>query len=244
MKICNQCGMQLEDSAVFCNRCGYQFAVYTQSPYVQQDIYQNGGMPQTQTKKTGPTGMSIAAFILSFFIPPVALILGIVDLAKKSGHKKGLSIAAVILSSIGLLWSLLLIGTMTPQLIIYIEKTNVSADTQLCGAIRTAITTAMIDPDVIVNDSATISIYSDGNWYNVSALGGGSGSNTFRGAIKEIIGFDPYEIESHINSSYKGGKASGMMFRINGNQVEVKIENSDSSGKKGAYGSDPIYVYQ
>ena len=37
----------------------------------------------------------------------------------------------------------ILVGVMAPQLIKYIEKTNVSADTQLADTCKTAITTAI-----------------------------------------------------------------------------------------------------
>ena len=43
----------------------------------------------------------------------------------------------------------ILVGVMAPQLIKYIEKTNVSSDTQLCDSVKTAVTTAMMDPSVI-----------------------------------------------------------------------------------------------
>ena len=248
MKYCNQCGNQLEDSAAFCTRCGFQFANNVQPSYAQNAYASAGGYPTTAMQqgkpvKTGPTGLSIAAFILSFFIPLAGLIMGIVDLAKKSGRKKGLSIAAVILSSFGLLWMLLLVGIMAPSLTKYIEKTNVSSDIQLCDTVRMAITTAMMDPSVIAGDYDSIRFFSDGEWHSVTALGGGGLNGTLNGAVYEIIGFDPYDIESHINSSYNGGKASNMQFRIvNGNQVEVRIENSDSLGRKGSSGADPISV--
>ena len=50
----------------------------------------------------------------------------------------------------------ILVGVMAPQLIKYIEKTNVSSDTQLCDSVKTAMTTAMMDPAVIADPDATI----------------------------------------------------------------------------------------
>ena len=43
----------------------------------------------------------------------------------------------------------ILVGVMAPQLIKYIEKTNVSSDVQLCDTVREAVQTAMMDPSVI-----------------------------------------------------------------------------------------------
>lgn len=45
----------------------------------------------------------------------------------------------------------ILVGVMAPQLIKYIEKTNVSNDTQICDTVRTAVQTAMMDPSVITD---------------------------------------------------------------------------------------------
>ena len=47
----------------------------------------------------------------------------------------------------------ILVGVMAPQLIKYIEKSKVSADTQAADSVHTAILTAMMDPEV-VNNSA------------------------------------------------------------------------------------------
>lgn len=46
--------------------------------------------------------MGIVAFILSFFVQLIALILGIVALvqSKKAGHKNGWAVAAIIISSV------------------------------------------------------------------------------------------------------------------------------------------------
>ena len=42
----------------------------------------------------------------------------------------------------------ILVGVMAPQLIRYIEKGKVSADTQFCDTLHSAITYALMDPDV------------------------------------------------------------------------------------------------
>ena len=47
----------------------------------------------------------------------------------------------------------ILVGVMAPQLIKYIEKTNVSSDTQVADSVRSAVTTAMLDPAVIQDDT-------------------------------------------------------------------------------------------
>ena len=42
----------------------------------------------------------------------------------------------------------ILVGVMAPQLIKYIEKTKVAADTQLCDLFHSAVMYALMDPEV------------------------------------------------------------------------------------------------
>ena len=46
------------------------------------------------------------------------------------------------------------IGLMAPQLIKYIEKTNVSSDIQLADTIRTGVTTSIVDAEVRADDAS------------------------------------------------------------------------------------------
>lgn len=57
---------------------------------------------KTVEEKKGPSGLSIAGFIVSFFgcISFVGMILAIIDLCQKNGRKKGLSIAAIIIAGL------------------------------------------------------------------------------------------------------------------------------------------------
>ncbi len=302
MKICNQCGNQVDDSVMFCGNCGYQFTTQQnyqgnmdmgmqqnyqpsmdmnmqqnyqanmdmnaqqnyqqgyQQPYYdqnyQQNYYgQNSAMNEmqngyaysnqgngSQVAAAPQSGLGVAAFILSFFVAPVGLILGIVARAKRDGKRKGLATAAIIVSSIlSVVW-ILMFAVLIPEMVKYNEKTKVSSDTQFCDTFKTAITTAMMDPSVINNDYWSIYYFSDGGWHDISELGGSTDSYTFCGAIQEIVGFDPAYAESYLKSSYLGGRASGMQFRISGYSVEVRIQYSDSTGRKGRYGAYPITV--
>ncbi len=123
----------------------------------------------------------------------------------------------------------ILVGVMAPQLIKYIEKTNVSSDTQLCDSVKTAITTAMMDPSVIADSKAQIPTNS-----TMKAVKGNLGSGSFKDAVDEILGFDADDIDAHLKSTYKGKKATGVEFMIVGsNAVHVQVKDSDATGKKG-----------
>lgn len=52
----------------------------------------------------------------------------------------------------------ILVGVMAPQLIKYIEKSNVSADMQMLGAIESAITYAVYDPSIALDPDSKVEI--------------------------------------------------------------------------------------
>lgn len=133
----------------------------------------------------------------------------------------------------------ILIGVMAPQLIKYIEKTNVSSDTQLCDSVKTAVTTAMMDPAVI--NAATPGIPADNTRTEVSSL---TTANAFNEAVAETLGYSIStigQIDNEIKSAHTG---DGIVFKIVGsNQVHVWIHNSDASGKKTTtYGDNALKV--
>jgi prepilin-type N-terminal cleavage/methylation domain-containing protein len=120
----------------------------------------------------------------------------------------------------------ILVGVMAPQLIKYIEKTNVSSDVQLCDTVREAIQTAMMDPSVI--NASTPGLPTSGVSYT-NAQFASSGAGEFQAAVYEILGTsDP---SSQIKSSAKtaGGKVN---YKVGANSVIVWIDKSDDSGKK------------
>ena len=128
----------------------------------------------------------------------------------------------------------ILIGVMAPQLIKYIEKTNVSSDTQLCDSVKTAITTAMMDPAVI-NDTAA-AIPTNSTMTNVS---GGLGGGSFELAVEEILGMQDTALDGQIKSYHTGQ----LQFAIvNSNSVHVQIAGSDASGSKGT-GTNVTNIY-
>ena len=188
------------------------------NPYMANDV----------SKKGGPSGLSIAAIILAFVFSPAGLILGFVDLFKKDGRTKGLSIAAIIASIVagfaGLIVCAVLLAVIYPQAVRYEQKSCISADTQLCDSVRKAIITSMMDPAVVTGSNPGLP--SGYDWVYVEDI---DPDTDFGRTFEEYIGSDVDEIEDQIKSSYRGKDASGLQFRItNGNDVEVRIENSDN----------------
>ncbi len=131
----------------------------------------------------------------------------------------------------------ILVGVMAPQLIKYIEKTNVSSDTQLCDTVKTAITTAMMDPEILADSASVTKINGLGS--GKQALSGLSGSTKFESAIKEALGVSAI---GDVNGQLKSSGATAVSFQVvSSNSVHVMIDGTDATGKKTNSGSI-IYV--
>lgn len=100
MKYCANCGSQYNASAAYCPNCG--------AANTSANVQQAAGVV-TQGKKTN--GMCIAGFVCSLLCTPIGLILSIIGLVqakKKDEGGKGLGIAGIIISGIGLVISVVL----------------------------------------------------------------------------------------------------------------------------------------
>lgn len=125
----------------------------------------------------------------------------------------------------------ILVGVMAPQLIKYIEKSNVSADTQLAGTIQTAVTTAMMDPEVIANSTANsyvTSLQKASTAQPISTFVGTA--NLYTSAVSEILGTTN---ASDVTGSLKSAGASSIMVTLGTNSCDVVLPGTDSRGSKG-----------
>ncbi|MBR4581417.1 MAG: hypothetical protein IKO32_09305 [Lachnospiraceae bacterium] len=252
MKYCTNCNTPLNDDASVCHVCGAQFnyfysqntPAYALNPYMQygageySDEYANGYAPDDsgEPEKKKSASLSIAAFITSLFIGPIGLILGIIALATKSA-KKGLAIAAIILGTSATFATLIYVAIFVPSIVRYTEKSQVQSDTLLCNNVRIAISTAMMDP--AVTNSPNNGIPTNDYWEPVKYI---DEYSPFGRSVTEIMGYPPSQVESHLHSSYYNEKANGMQYKIENGQVSVRIEHSDSTGRKGRNGVSPIEV--
>lgn len=134
----------------------------------------------------------------------------------------------------------ILVGVMAPQLIKYIEKANVSSDVQLCDDVRTAIITAMSDPEVFMNTTPgdtsknQISYIQSGNPQDLTMMGGASNSAFVR-AVNDILGFSVFQngdYRDYMQSSPAGDNGYFMIQHTAGNSYTVWIVHSDMTGNK------------
>ena len=133
-------------------------------------------------------------------------------------NKKGFSLVELI---IVIAIMAILVGVMAPQLIKYIEKTNESSDTQLCDTIRSALTTAAMDPDIV----------KDGHGPNMGGTTVASvcSDSTYKTAVEEILGVSVANLGSQLKS--KAGKSAGLHVSITGsNAITVYCNSSIKSG--------------
>ena len=131
----------------------------------------------------------------------------------------------------------ILVGVMAPQLIKWIEKSNVSADAQLCDTVRQAITTAMSDPTVLA-DTAYVAPTGSGSLTSICASAG----TTFKSALEETLGCTIGDVDGMIKSNVTSAKASGMTVNIDGSKITVYLTSSDSTGVKAKNGIHMIYA--
>lgn len=148
-------------------------------------------------------------------------------------NKKGFSLVELI---IVIAIMAILVGVMAPQLIKYIEKTNVSADIQLCDSVKTALEIAISDP-VVLNDPSS-KAYIDNllngtKWQSGDAVG----ASEYRDLIIETLGYDVFTTTtSRSKMKSTPAKASGVLScqTIDGH-IYVWIDHSDINAKKGDY---------
>lgn len=134
----------------------------------------------------------------------------------------------------------ILVGVMAPQLIKYIEKTNVSSDIQLCDSVHTAIVTAYMDPSVLsANDGSEEAIakwltHGGGMHGTLSSIKNDFNGTVFLDEVKENLGFDPFDstVTRKLMKS-KPAKTNGdLSFATIGNGAGfvIYIDHSDASG--------------
>lgn len=129
----------------------------------------------------------------------------------------------------------ILVGVMAPQLIKYIEKSNVSADTQLADSIQTACVTAMMDPEVLADSagSSQINALQGTVAHPLSDFMETSATNKYNSAVMEILGAtQSSSVLGSLKSADVGGTKS-ISITLGTNSCSVVIHNSDATGSKG-----------
>ena len=162
----------------------------------------------------------------------------------KKMNNKGFSLIELI---IVIAIMAILVGVLAPSLLRYVEKTNVSADTQLADAVRTAVVTAMMDPAVINAKKADGT--DEGSAANFTtkhatlvAISDETTKGAFLEAVKETLGFDDAtvpadggtKLQTALVNKLKSHTVSPVIkVQVTaGNSIKVVIEGTDNTGGK------------
>ena len=161
---------------------------------------------------------------------------------QKMKNNKGFSLVELI---IVIAIMAILVGVMAPQLIKYIEKANVSADTQVCDSVRTAVQTTIMDPAIVTDKSYQDVTSSVATTYtDITALCTQATCSAFETNMRDLLSVPTGDIDSTLGEQLKshGAKAeataSGKGFKIylgpKGADIIVYVPNTDASGAKNA----------
>ena len=153
----------------------------------------------------------------------------------------------------------ILTGIMAPMLMKYIEKTNVSHDTQLCDTIHEAFKIAMADPEVITDPKSQQMLYESGGLMDpATSSSGGSRLDhyqadsdwtncAFAKEVTDIVGFNPFAMGSNHSQYLKSGTANekGIICVVpneHGTDCAVYIAWSDRTGGKNGVNYNNSYA--
>ncbi len=162
---------------------------------------------------------------------------------QKSMGNKGFSLVELI---IVIAIMAILVGVLAPNLLRYVEKTNVSADTQLADSVKTAITTAMMDPAVInaTDNSASTFVTAHNSYASIDTNLSGEMFNS----VKETMGSSAANagaLKTELIGKLKSAHADDADIQIQivgSNAVQVKITGTDAAAKKNTTGGTAIEV--
>ncbi len=137
---------------------------------------------------------------------------------QKSIGNKGFSLVELI---IVIAIMAILVGVMAPQLMKYVERSRVSADTQVADTVRTSIMTAMLDPTV--DDASTPSTMTAAA--NITSI---DTSKKFGALVEEILGDTTVNVSKKLKS--KAYKGQAINYQVTStNQVIITITSADTN---------------
>ncbi len=132
------------------------------------------------------------------------------------------------------------IGVMAPQLIKYIEKTNVSSDAQLADTIRTGVAMAIVDAEVQADAASHpyLDLMASSTGMNINENTAFLNSDcVLKTSLEDSFGFPIDQIMFQIRSAH--GSECDCNVRTNNNVVQVTFTCTDVTGRKDTSNSTP-----
>ncbi|MBR4580755.1 MAG: type II secretion system protein [Lachnospiraceae bacterium] len=130
----------------------------------------------------------------------------------------------------------ILVAIMVPVLIKWIEKSNVSSDTQLADTVRGAFLCAVTDARVLADSKSTPYINKmedtslDPNGMSILELATAVDDPVIKDSVEEILGMQVNDVKSHLKS--KHGPNAEFYVKLRGGNVIVTITETDITAKK------------
>ena len=113
---CSRCGRAVRSDANECPACGWYLRGDSQENYYRENSQENyyGGNPYVHYPRyKEKNGIAIAGFICSFISPLLGWIFGGIGLSRadqRNGKGEGLSIAALVISTIMFVINIIVLG--------------------------------------------------------------------------------------------------------------------------------------
>ncbi len=152
-------------------------------------------------------------------------------------HNEGFSLVELI---IVIAIMAIAIGVMAPQLVKYIEKTNVSSDTQLADTIRTGVSTAIVDAEVKADEASQpyLQLMDSATGMNINDNTSFLNSDcVLKESLETSFGFPINQIMSQVKSAH--GADIDCNVKTTNNNVIVTFTCTDNTGKKDTASDTP-----
>lgn len=133
----------------------------------------------------------------------------------------------------------ILIGVAAPLLLVYLEKTRVSSDTQLADTVRTAITFAVTDAEIVADpDSIPFITQMETAGMYIDDSGFLSQPSLLKDCLIDYIGCQPNDVLNQLRSAH-GSNCNCFIEIVNGNHIRVTLTETDKDGRKDTSSSSP-----
>ena len=138
----------------------------------------------------------------------------------------------------------ILVGVMAPQLIKYIEKANVSADTQICDSVRTAMQTTVMDPAIVTDKNYTdVTTAAATSYASVDDVCTRANIDAFKTNVGDLLSTGTAGIDTILQKQLKSNNAKSQTFHVyfgpKGANIIVYLPNTDASGAKSTSNAAP-----
>ena len=151
------------------------------------------------------------------------------NLKSVKGNQKGFSLVELI---IVIAIMAILVAITVPVLMKWVEKSNVSSDTQLADTVRGAFLCAATDARVLTDPA------SDPFFTQLESPTGMKADDpsflastcVMKESVSEILGISPANLKDHLKSKNDGDPQ--FIVKIEGGNVTVTITGTDYTGKK------------